>query len=72
MRDPKRIGPLLKKLRAVWSKSPDLRLGQLVETAVIKANEAAGKGGRGGGVNVFYSEDDHLERGLDLLLQERT
>lgn len=70
MRDPKRIKPLLKKLRKLWLQHPDLRLGQLVSSAVTFANEDAGRGGRGGGVSVFYCEDDLLERGLDIWLEE--
>jgi len=30
MRDPKRIGPLLERLRRVWEANPDYRLGQMV------------------------------------------
>ena len=31
MRDPKRIPKILDRLRIVWEKYPDLRLGQLIE-----------------------------------------
>lgn len=30
MRDPKRINKCLRKIKEVWSKHPDLRLGQLL------------------------------------------
>lgn len=33
MRDPKRIKPLLERIRKVWTKYPDLRLGQMVGNA---------------------------------------
>ena len=31
MRDPKRIEPVLAKIRQIWLTYPDLRLGQLLE-----------------------------------------
>lgn len=31
MRDPERIPEILNRLRTVWEKHPDLRLGQLIE-----------------------------------------
>lgn len=30
MRDPKRINPIIERLRAIWLSSPDLRLSQLI------------------------------------------
>jgi len=30
MRDPKRIRDILRRLEAVWTKNPDIRLGQLI------------------------------------------
>ncbi len=30
MRDPKRIKPMLKLIEKIWTKNPDLRLGQLI------------------------------------------
>ena len=33
MRDVNRIPDILKRIEAVWTKHPDLRLGQLIENA---------------------------------------
>ncbi len=33
MRDPNRIPDILKRIETVWTKHPDLRLGQLIENA---------------------------------------
>ena len=59
MRDPKRIKRILKKLEKVWIKCPDLRLGQSLE------NIAKSKG-----VDLFYLEDNSLERILDGIIEE--
>ena len=47
MRDVMRIGPLLSTLGKLWSKFPDLRLGQLI----MVLNK---------GKDPFYLEDDDL------------
>lgn len=39
MRDPKRIKPILNQLAALWTSSPDLRLGQLILNAAKLSNE---------------------------------
>jgi len=59
MREPKRIPRLLKKLEQVWIKVPDLRLGQGLENIA-----------RDRGIDLFYLEDDELERILDLIIEE--
>ena len=51
MRDPVRIDDALATLRAVWSESPDLRLGQLLVNAVRPAEPCP---------EIFYVEDDVL------------
>ena len=53
MRDPKRIGPLCDRLKAVWSTVPDWRLGQLMEN--VRRNLARYKG-----KDVFFMEDEAL------------
>ncbi len=54
-RDPQRIPVLLDLIRAEWEREPDLRLGQLLLTAVHVAR------GRPPKVrDVFYVEDDRL------------
>ena len=59
MRDPKRIDRMLKKLEELWKQNPDWRLGQLV------FNSAAHAGWDN--YDVFYCEDDQMERGLEQL-----
>ena len=56
MRDPSRIPKILNKLRLLWEKYPDLRLGQLVENARCSQSVK---------VDTFNIEDDALEEGLD-------
>jgi hypothetical protein len=59
MRDPQRIPRILAKIEELWTRHPDMRLGQLVSNAA-----------RLGGWNqndVFYVEDDKTEKGLDAL-----
>lgn len=59
MRDPERIGPLLRTLREFWEKRPDLRLGQIVSSAA--------KLGGWSHDDVYYVEDDVVSRGLATL-----
>jgi hypothetical protein len=54
MRDPERIDPLLEKVKEVWMKRPDLRLGQLISNAAELINLG----------NIFNVEDENLELGL--------
>ena len=49
MRDPKRIPEVLDELRKVWEKSPDLRLGQLIDNIVTRTP-----------CPLFYIEDEDL------------
>jgi hypothetical protein len=58
MRDPTRIDDVLAALRAAWTESPDLRLGQLIVNAVRPAHPCP---------EVFYTEDAALVRGLNSL-----
>lgn len=53
MRDPSRIDRILGRLRAYWSRNPDLRLGQILCNA---AQHQA--------MDPFYMEDDALCLGL--------
>ena len=48
MRDPKRINKYLRKIKEVWSKNPDLRLGQLLLNIVPSVN------------SLYYIEDEEL------------
>ncbi len=55
MRDPDRIDPLLDKLKEVWKRHPDLRLGQLIVVLAKPTEPCPG---------VFYIEDDVLTERL--------
>jgi len=59
MRDPNRIDTFLNILSSVWKAYPDLRLGQLLETARLLYNE-----GCLFGPDLFYFDDDKLQKGL--------
>ena len=50
MRDPKRIDAMLEVLRAIWTRHPDLRLGQIIMIAGEKS--------------VFYCPDDEMLESL--------
>jgi Ni,Fe-hydrogenase III small subunit len=52
MRDPKRIAPLLAKVREVWEKMPDLRLCQLIGNCFPAGD-------------LYYREDDELLHALE-------
>jgi len=54
IRDPNRIELLLNKIREVWEKHPDLRLGQLISNQAPQARWG-----------VFYIEDDELLKQLN-------
>ena len=49
MRDPERIPEILDKLKEVWEKYPDLRLGQLIDNVVGRSPHP-----------LFYIEDKDL------------
>lgn len=57
MRNPKRIYPSCMKLAEIWSKYPDLRLIQLIESAISAFQ-------RERGFDAFYAEDQEF---LDFL-----
>jgi len=48
MRNPKRINRILRLIKKIWVKNPDLRLGQLIDNAIRD-------------YDTFYTEDDTLE-----------
>ena len=54
MRDPKRIDRIIDKLRQVWLKHPDWRLGQLI-------SNLQGTGPQ----DVFFAEEEEWEARLD-------
>ena len=62
MRDPKRIPEVLKWIKKIWVKHPDLRLGQLLQaTTLIRHSD------------LYYVEDNELVGDLirlDNLLQQ--
>jgi len=63
VRDPARINRILEKLRAAWLSSPDLRLSQLVMSAIAMTEDRP--------VNdIFYIEDEQTENGLDTMLKK--
>jgi hypothetical protein len=61
MRDLNRIDRIVDKLREVWKRSPDQRLGQLVMNAVAYSEEKRV-------YDIFDIEDDETEHGLDIML----
>jgi hypothetical protein len=58
MRDPERIGRILKKIEEEWSKNPDLRLMQLLYNTCHEDWPSPLP-------RVFYYEDAQLEKRLD-------
>lgn len=66
MRDPKRIDRIICKLREVWLKEPDMRLGQLI--AVIIGCHAPKD--LLGLPDLFVVEDDITEELLDQLVDD--
>jgi hypothetical protein len=62
MRDPARIDPMLDLVREVWTRSPDLRLGQLIVNAVRPGEPCP---------EVFSIEDTVLARRLERMLNQR-
>jgi uncharacterized protein YihD (DUF1040 family) len=59
MRDINRIEELLAQIELVWKRSPDLRLGQLIETACAHISVDRRLEGKGAWP-VFYIEDEAL------------
>lgn len=62
VRDPNRIDELLERLKTVWKKQPDLRLGQIIINA-----------GRFtlGLDDVFYVEDEQLVKAIESELEPK-
>jgi hypothetical protein len=61
MREAIRIDRILSKIALLWKHDPDLRLGQLMVNLVGDPNK---------GWDIFYEEDDELERALDAELRD--
>ena len=53
MRDPKRIKLILDKIEQIWTKSPDMRLMQLLSNVLYGANKSKRS----------YNRDDVLKKG---------
>ncbi len=53
MRDPERIGPMLERIKEIWTKFPDLRLLQLLYNVLERDTMA------------YYFEDDELFKRLE-------
>jgi uncharacterized protein YihD (DUF1040 family) len=64
MRDPERIGRVLKLLEEFWRKWPDYRLAQIVSNAYIQSGTATTT------ADPYYMEDDVLEAHLTKLLAD--
>jgi hypothetical protein len=54
MRDVKRIPKILRKLKEIWEKNPEMRLGQLIENAFLYL-----------GKDIYYVEDEDLIKRLE-------
>jgi hypothetical protein len=59
MRNPARIDPILRLIGEAWKRSPDLRLGQIIVSAVRPVDPCP---------EVFSVEDDLLLRKIEALL----
>lgn len=59
MRDPQRISTIIAKLLKLWARVPDWRFCQLI-------SNLHGVGPQ----DIFYTEDDELEKGIDAMLKE--
>jgi len=57
-RDPERIKPMLAKIEELWSKTPQLRLGQLIGNCVREE------------IKLYYMEDDVLLSKLEAMYVE--
>ena len=57
MRDPQRIGPMLRLITEIWYTYPDLRLTQIIMNA-LKMNQ-----------DPYYVEDDKLKEALEEYLK---
>jgi len=61
-----RIKRIISKLQKLWEKTPDQRLGQVLENYIFY------KGSRGDNTScvLFYQEDDDTEKILDVRLKD--
>ncbi len=66
MRDPKRIGKILKELEKVWKTYPDQRLGQILENYVFFEGER----GDTTSVRLFYQEDSETLKCIKAFLEK--
>lgn len=60
MRDPQRIDRILDEVRSLWKANPDWRLSQLLVNCIQSSDQEFHA------PNVFYYEDDRLERDIEL------
>ena len=60
MRDANRIEKIMSKIGMIWLENPDLRFGQLVSNLFYKMGHS----------DMFYVEDDELEKFLDNFLDK--
>ena len=60
MRDPRRIDEILELIEVFWKKYPDMRLGQIISSAIWF--------GGWDDKDPFYCEDDLLRDGLSELI----
>lgn len=67
MRELERINRICDKLKRLWKKSPDMRLGQLLENYVF----FNGQRGDNTSVALFYQEDNITEKILDSLKSDK-
>lgn len=57
-KDPKRIPDVLNKIKELWEKAPDLRLGQLLSNTCKKD------------IQLYYLEDDDLVKRLEAMYKD--
>lgn len=57
MRDPERIPIMLKQIKSMWEKYPDMRLGQLILNSIPPSSK----------IDLYYLEDDALSKCLEIL-----
>lgn len=62
MRDPDRINTVLEKIRQLWLRDPDMRLGQLLIAAVRPKDPCP---------ELFYIEESDLIEKLDEYFQRK-
>lgn len=65
MRDYKRIERILTKLSSIWTKYPDMRLGQMIEN-VTRNDHVKDKVK----CNLFNIEDEDMEKYIDIFIEK--